>query len=205
MKIIEKPILPYYESRFFTPLRCKIDYAKLIAYSLQTFLTVYNTDDVEIHARMRLVVDKMSRLFFYKTDKFFSIAFPFNIYVESEQVSEIRSYSGGIINNKVVSDMLAILNDVDFKQSMSFRDYQSSEDTIDSYSLGILEEMFGYEPAYIRYDRDIKNAKGKLHPIYHLDVNYSSAGTFKIGLDKHISEDFFEDIQNINTDCCYIR
>lgn len=205
MKVIEKPILPYQEDCFYIPLRDKSDYARLIAYSLQAFLTSYNTKGLNIHVRMKLVIDKMSRLFFYKANKFFSVTFPFTVYIEDNSIREIRSYSGIVINNKVVSDMLSILNDNDFKQNMSLRDYQNEDDSIDNWSLIILEEILGYEPAYIRYDCDKKNAKGKLHPAYHLDVNYSSTGTFKIGLDNHISEGYFEDLQNINTDCRYIQ
>lgn len=204
MKIIEKPILPYQEDYFLSPLRDKCDYAKLIAYSLQAFLITYDTKGVDIHVRMKLVIDKMSRLFFYKADKFFSIAFPFNIICEDDNILEIRSYSGIFINNKVVAGLLSILNEVNFKQNMFFGSYQNYEDSIDNSSFDILEEILSSEPAYIRYDCDIKNAKGKLHPAYHLDINYSSAGTFKIGLNEHISESFFEDIQNINTDCRYI-
>ena len=61
------------------------------------------------------------------------------------------------------------------------------------------------EPAYIRYDYDPDNEKGKLHPLYHLDLHYSQYSTFKIGLFDKIAGDFFEDIHNVKTDCIFIE
>ena len=71
--------------------------------------------------------------------------------------------------------------------------------------LEIIEELILVEPSYVRFDIDPENQKGHLHPLNHLDVNYSQAGTYKIGLRTAITLDEFEDILNVDTNCYYIE
>lgn len=75
---------------------------------------------------------------------------------------------------------------------------------MESLGLSLLEEILRFEPSYIRYDNDPYNENGKLHPLHHLDINYSTYGTFKIGFNNSISSNYFENFQNTNTDCSYI-
>lgn len=61
------------------------------------------------------------------------------------------------------------------------------------------------EDGYIRYDYDPANEDGDIHPLYHFDINYSSAVTYKIGLNKPIKGNDFQDTLNIKTNCAYLR
>ena len=68
----------------------------------------------------------------------------------------------------------------------------------------LLEEMLSFEPGYIRYDIDEQNENGTLHPLHHLDVNYSAYGAYKIGLNAKLVNGYFENILDISTDCCFL-
>ncbi len=61
------------------------------------------------------------------------------------------------------------------------------------------------EDGYIRYDYDLKNKNGKKHPLYHLDINYSSGVTYKVGLRHAVSDSEFQDILDVKTDCAYLN
>lgn len=47
------------------------------------------------------------------------------------------------------------------------------------------------EDGYIRYDHDDSMEHKNNHPIYHLDICYSNAATYKIGLEQSFLTDSF--------------
>lgn len=204
MKIIKRSIFPFQEKEFFSPIRDKIKYAKIIALSARQLL--YNADakDSTVNANMKLLVDKMSRLFFYKNQKYFSISFPFTILTKDNDVLEIATYSGKKLDNKSISAIISILDSEQFKLNPSLIDFFIEPGSIESSGLFILEEIFQFEPSYIRYDFAPENENGKLHPTNHIDINFSQYSTFKLGLLKSISQAYFENLQNTNTDCLFI-
>ncbi|MEZ7821353.1 MAG: hypothetical protein QMB51_03530 [Patescibacteria group bacterium] len=204
MKIIERKILPFQEKDFFPPLRSKVDYARLLALSARMLLLDYQPT-TQSSSIMKLVIEKMNRLFFYKEAKYFSVSFPFNVLFENDKITSITSYLGKEVDSKSISAIISILDNEQFAINPSLIDYYIDPHEIDSSGLFLLEEIFQFEPSYIRYDHDIERNNGRLHPLHHLDVNYSTYGTFKIGLNDNISHQYFEDLQNINTDCCYIN
>jgi hypothetical protein len=203
VKIIEHKILPFQEKDLFSPLRNKVDYAKLLVLSARILLLDYESQ-IPSSSNMKLVIEKMNRLFFYKEGKYFSISFPFNVLFDGDKIISITSYSGREVDSKSISAVISILDNQQFMMNPSLIDFYIEPFDIDSSGLFLLEEIFQFEPSYIRYDHDIERENGKLHPLHHLDVNYSTYGTFKIGLNKAITHQYFEDLQNINTECCYI-
>lgn len=80
----------------------------------------------------------------------------------------------------------------------------SDEHQTDSDLWGLLRELLLWEEGYIRYDDDPGNVNGDIHPRYHLDVFYSGASTFKLGLRQAIEHATFADILDINTSCRYL-
>jgi hypothetical protein len=204
MKLIQKRILPFQEKDFFSPLRDKIDYAKIILFSTRTLLLNIDNDDVKCFSNMKLFVDKMSRLFFYKEKKYFSISFPFTVEIEENRIIQMTTLSGKKVNSQTLSSALSILSDQNFKLNPSLLDYYIQSNNDESIGVSILEEIFQSEPAYVRYDNDSKNVNGKKHPLNHLDINYSSYGTYKLGLNNIILENYFEDVLNTNTDCSFL-
>jgi hypothetical protein len=205
MKLIEREIFPFQEKYFFLPVRDKIDYAKLIIYSTRYLLINVSIDNIECNSKMKLLIDKMSRLFFYKQTKYFSVSFPFSVQVDKNRIADISTLSGKVVDSQSISSVISILEDPKFKLNPSLTDYYIESDTGDSDGIMILEEIFQSEPAYIRYDVDPKNENGKLHPLNHLDINYSTYGTYKIGLEKHIEKLSFDDFLNIRSDCFFLK
>ncbi|WP_370559690.1 hypothetical protein [Edwardsiella tarda] len=65
--------------------------------------------------------------------------------------------------------------------------------------------LLTYEDGYIRYDVDDVRVNGKLHPLYHFDVFYSNQPTFKIGLERHHTNEQMIDFLNRETDCRYLK
>lgn len=206
MKIIVKNILTFQEALFFTPLRDKVDYARLLTYSARNLLLDYVVGKSPVCGYMKLVIDKMSRLFFYDENHIFSVSFPFTVFIGKNKVIEIASYSGREIDLKSISDMISILENDKFKLNHSLLDYFiDSEDYLDHETFLLLEEILQFEPTYIRYDNDPGKENGRLHPLHHLDINYSSYGTYKFGLGNAVVEGYLEDMLNIETECSYIK
>ncbi len=179
-----------------------MNYIKVIVYAAR--LLLLNLEANHSNATMKIIIDKMSRLFFYMDGKFFSIAFPFIVEFNKDAVVSISSYTGKELNNKSISDIISILDSKEFKINNSIIDFYIEPGDINIENISLLEEMFMFEPSYIRYDHDFNNENGKLHPLNHLDFNYSQYGTFKVGLNHIIDECFFENIQNIRTDCLFL-
>lgn len=204
MKIIDRVIYPFQEKDFFFAVRNKIDYARIIVLAARQFLLNMNENEVEAIASMRLVVDRMSRLFFYKEKKYYSIAFPFTTILDGDEIIKLTSYTGKEVDSKSISAVISILDNEQFRLNPSLIDFYIEPNSIDSFGLFLLEEIFQSEPSYVRYDCDPVNQKGKLHPLNHLDINYSQYGTFKFGLNQEINQAYFENLHNIRTDCSFV-
>jgi hypothetical protein len=86
----------------------------------------------------------------------------------------------------------------------SLIDFHIEPNSNESLGLFLLEEIFQFEPSYIRYDNDPDNENGKLHPLNHLDINYSQYSTFKQGLNETISQAYFKNLQNTKTECIFL-
>jgi hypothetical protein len=206
VKIISKNILTFQEALFFSPLRDKVDYAKLISYSARNLLLDYDMGtSPTISGYMKLIVDKMSRLFFYAENYLFSVSFPFTVRIANNKIDEIASYSGREVDNRSISHIISVLENEKFKLNHSLLDFYIESNDLDYEPFLLLEEILQFEPTYIRYDNDPENENGKLHPLHHLDINYSSYGTYKLGLDNAVADGYLEDMLNIETECFYIR
>ena len=197
--------MPYEEDIFLTPIRDKIDYVRVLLHAARALLINVGTAGVETSVSIKVLVSKMSRLFVYKDGKFYSISFPLNLQDSGNTVLSMKTRIGTEISSQSISSALSILEDQKFLLKPSPIDYFLSKDSLDGSGLYLLEEMFLFEPSYIRYDLDPKHEKGRRHPLHHLDVNYSPYGTYKIGLEKAIGEDYFVDILNTLTDCSFIE
>ncbi len=205
MKLIERYIFPFKENEFFNPIRDKIDYAKLIVYATRYLLLNIEMEEVECDSKIKLCIDKMSRLFFYKQKKYFSVAFPFSVQIDENEITDISTLSGKPIDNQSLSSAISILEDSKFNLNPSLTDYYIESDSSDFLGISILEEIFQAEPSYIRYDYDPSHTNGNVHPLNHLDINFSSYGTYKIGLDNEITKEYFDNILNIRTDCKFFK
>lgn len=153
-----------------------------------------------------------------KIYKHFSFNFPFNIF-EEYGVLRLETVNGDVI---IQNHHLAVLrtlcsNDgfdekqcrhgllLDFAQLVetTFSDFGLRLMDYETEINQILMELIMFEPGYIRFDYDKKNANGRIHPLNHLDIFYSQATTFKLGCSL-MDLDKFIDILEPANECEFI-
>jgi hypothetical protein len=205
VKIFEREIPVFMEAQFFVPIRTKFDYAHVLLNSISFMLTDPDISDLECNKKIRLVIDKMNRIFLYDKDSYFSISFPFNINIEGDKIIDIANYAGQSVTNEAVAYAIGILKNSKFILNPSSSDHCFEIDEVEREGLYLLETIFLLEPAYLRYDVDKERENGRLHPLMHLDLNYTNNSRYKLGLNSKLTIDDFVDIVNINTDCYYIE
>ena len=88
----------------------------------------------------------------------------------------------------------SIVEDEQFILNPSLVSYYLQANSSEAVGVSILEEMFRAEPGYIRFDHDPEREKADLHPLNHVDINYSTYSTYKIGLKDRMVSDHFEDM-----------
>lgn len=164
---------------------------------------------------IKLVIDKMSRLFFTSDSKSYSIAFPFSIY-EFEGNIKLSFKNNINVNAYLISQTKSAINCNSFNDNCvlgfadSLDDLQNQDEEEDLWFF--LRELMIYEDGYVRYDNDpigFKEASEKgvphKHPLDHYDLFYSNSATFKIGLNQGITTNQFIDLLNRETDCKYLK
>tara|TARA_R110002033_G_scaffold166133_2_gene204549 strand:+ start:1276 stop:1908 length:633 start_codon:yes stop_codon:yes gene_type:complete len=198
-----------YMDRFFSPIKNKAQFIELLMNSLKYMLLNQNIKKERVRGEIILIIDKMSRLFFVKDKKCFSIVFPFS--VKYEDVFSFSFKNRMNIDGRLTSEVISFINDSDFESNCSIEfassiyEYQESND--DSY-WDLIRELLLMEGGYLRYDHDPNNYekhnKSDVHPLNHFDLFYSSNATFKIGLKGIIEPAEFIDLLNVKTVCKFI-
>lgn len=208
------PFGRFYRQRFSKPVRDIKDLLCLILDTL-SFLS-YGSSCEQEEGCLFVKVDKMSRVFYQLTDKYFSIAFPFWIeedpkvkgsYYIYDTVDDLQ------IDNKLISMMKGIVENIDFTNCTieslfdsiwsEAYDEDVTETEIES-CFNIIMRTVASEVGYIRFDHDPIYEKGNIHPLNHLDINYSGCCTYKLGLKNKICIDEFIDILDVGTKCSYV-
>ncbi len=164
-----------------------------------------NTEDIA--GKIILKIDKMNRLFFFSSKKYFSIVFPFFSIKEGDNY--IFSFRNKIeIDSHLISQVISIIQCNEFKADCSLDFvapiYEYEEEYDENFWI-FLRELLLMEDGYIRYDFDEEHKNGDLHPLNHYDIFYSSHATFKIGLDRVLEEDEFIDLLNTKTNCKFLN
>lgn len=160
----------------------------------------------------------MTRLFFNINDeKIISFVFPFGIEHINNSFRIYGKQTDTIIDAEVISLLKCILNENMFSTTFYAPD-SSMEDIImetledlEPYNLelysniwSILQQLLLFEPGYIRYDHDKKHKRGKFHPEYHFDVNYSNQASFKLGLYNKKKIEFMIDFMNKKSNSLFL-
>lgn len=215
MKVIRFKLNNSSKDIFFPRVRVKtkIQIINILLEASRYILLNPVVDQTESVGEIRLVIDKMSRLFFNSENKYYSIVFPFNLYQEDKDIK--LSYLHNIsVDSYLISKTISAINCDEFNDNciLGFADsifeYENESEEVWLF----LKELMLLEDGYIRYDNDpigFKEAVDKgsphKHPLYHYDLNYTNRASFKIGLQKAYSIDEFIDLLNIKTDCKYIQ
>lgn len=200
----------FLEEKTLKPIRSK---REIILLLLETLKLFENPEDSIINetGKIYIHIDKMSRIFYITKEKYFSFLFPFSVDVQDGRYRFYDSLTEYELNDKIISLLICI-----FKQSGVLEcslekamDYiiESAEEyefkDIDSI-WRILFKLWYMEDGYIRYDYDPEHQKADIHPLHHLDINYSSGATYKLGLRTHIQMEDFKNILDTKTDCLYV-
>lgn len=194
--------------QFFSPIRNKEQIINLLMRSIKVML-IDERLETETEYEMVLTVSKMSRLFYYSKDKYFSINFPFTVVEKEEKIKfSFKNYFD--IDHKVTSDVISILTQ---HQKEQFNEY-CIFDFIDPIT-NVMEfndtfwlffrELLSFEDGYIRYDHDEDHVNGEIHPLDHYDVFYQSNNTFKIGLRKRSRKESIIDLLETESKCHYLE
>lgn len=211
MKIIERKIGTFFCERITRPIRSKQDAILLL---LETLKIVNDTESGNFAEGGRIVIyiDKMSRIFYETDKKIFSMCFPFSLEEKEDQYLRVYDNLTDLeITNQMISLLISIFkkdgkihesleNVMDFiVESAEDYEYKNIDDI-----WRLLFKLWYMEDGYIRYDYDSEHEDGKRHPLYHLDVNYSSGVTYKIGVKHSLKIDEMKDILDVTTDCAYL-
>jgi len=204
----------YFYEKFSKPVREKKDEIDII-FDVIDILLLGDSDPI-IRGTIVINIDKMSRLFCFLDNKYYSIVFPFNI-ENMDKNDNIHIYDGILdidINSRIVALLKRIVSDIELESDTIeeifekvFFDVEDNEYTEKEIKdcFQLLLRIFSTDLGYIRYDYDEKHENEKIHPLHHLDINYSSKGTYKIGLKKALKDEDFIDMLDLRTECKYLN
>jgi hypothetical protein len=193
---------------FFSPIRNKADIIILLMNSIKYMIVYYETSQSNTYGNMSLIVSDMSRLTFFSGTKYFSICFPFVVNVTDGSLIEFHTNCGTIIDNKLTSEVLSIVNDGRGFDSQDVFDFLESIDQVESPSDGLWNTFMNlmlFEDGYVRFDFDEERADPIFHPLNHLDIFYGSKSTFKLGLYETLDRHIFIDMFDASSACHYIQ
>ena len=213
-KEIHVPFGNFYYEKFSKPIRNKTDFIFLILDTLNMLDLGNSAYDVK--GEFVIKIDKMSRIFYYLTDKYYSVVFPFSVEKQETSVGKYIIYdaeSDVVINDRLVSLMRGIAEKIDFVNSTvekvleqiyfdTFDDGYS--DTDFSKCWNIIWKLYAAEPGYIRYDYDQIHYNDTFHPLNHLDVNYSAKCTYKLGLRERLRPEEFINLLDVQKECRFV-
>ena len=191
-------------------IKTKIHIIEILMETLKYMLLNPEIEEDNRVGKIILIVDKMSRVFYFNKNKYYSISFPF--FVE-KLGNDIKFGFKNIVevDSRIINKILQIIKCDEFKEKCSL-DFVvpicEFEENCDENFWIFLKEILLMEDGYIRYDYDedgYNNAKSigaeDRHPFNHYDIFYASQNTFKIGLNNKINEDSFIDFIDINKKC----
>jgi len=221
MKHYEYEIDENVKSVAIEALRKKRDLLRLLSYTVKSIIEqeLWKKDEstnIEENNKVVIHVSKMNRLFYCFGEKIYSFHMPFTI-IESEMGSITFSFKNSLIIDSYMSSVLITVFEEEDLFSGSIADiYDRIADLVhnnyesDTYDEEMFWELISYlmlyEPGYIRYDDEPNSSRidPVKHPRYHLDINYESTATYKIGLSNFINCDRLRKLTDITEKCDYI-
>ncbi|MBO2634392.1 hypothetical protein I6M48_18140 [Shewanella algae] len=196
--------------KFFSPIKNKVHIIELLMNSIKYMLINPEVSKGNSKGKIVLKIDKMSRIFYVKSDKIFSIAFPFNVIFEDAYFFKYKNEMD--INSMVASKVISLINEPSFLSGCSIEFAEPISEYQERYNCDrywdFVRELLVMEDGYLRYDYDIDNyerhKRSDKHPLNHFDLFYTSNATFKIGLRRKINESDFVDMLDIKTKCHFL-
>lgn len=210
----------YYIVKFSKVIREKLDVIMLqldVLYCIQSGIREMPNGN--------LVVENgdIKRMYFFEQNRYYSASFPFLIKKGDSEEEGYSFYCNDIeISSSLLANMQEIISQLR-ERGLSSIEYFDLIAAIEDVSLdecgkfnkvkadalwNIISYLLTVEDSYVRYDYDEAHVEAN-HPLNHLDINYSTYGTYKIGLpdskkefgieNKHyISPSWFRELCNSN-------
>ena len=223
MKHFEYNIDEKLQSIALRSIRTKRDLLLLLAYTVKTIIeqellkSVGYEIEINDNHKLMVHVDKMNRVIYCFDDKIFSYQMPFIIIDENDGKSTIKFNQELVIDSLISSVMITIFEDEYCLDGTIVDVYERIDSLIkNNYdNIGYIEDevwkmlkcLMIYEPGYIRYDDDPNPGRvdEKKHPRYHLDVNYETPSTYKIGLKEKVSPREILSVIDNNSVCAVLH
>ncbi len=211
MKTIEVKIGDFLGEKILRPIRNKRDIILLL---LDTMKLIVNPEGSfsDDFGKVTIYVDKMSRIFYETKEKYFSFIFPFLIENQNQNYKIYDNHTECELNDRMISLLISIFQQENLWGNSLEKAMDIIIDRAEEYEYSDIDtiwkliiKLWHMEDGYIRYDYDPANEDGDIHPLYHFDINYSSAVTYKIGLNNPIKVNDFQNTLNIKTNCAYLR
>jgi len=198
---------------FTNPMRCVSDHIMMVSKFVLMSQFAHRTDVLPSSPSISIEENGRHRMNIHSVNKTCSVIFPFSM-IETED-SELK-YTFGPFN--VISSTI--------NSALANVSYQIKQNSADSFSsiLDIIYEndilgceqdiellsqivfwFYKEESGHVRYDHDLKNSNGTIHPEHHLDINYRNQNSFKIGLRSELEHQSFYDLFAKSKPCHYLH
>lgn len=175
--------VPYeYGSHILLPIRARRDYIMCLLRTIEMVnpsfrLNLSGDSPIEISFQVK---SNFSRLFIKYKNKTTSLYFPFRVSGSKPEGFEFRigtlSYTSSLISNAI---SFLELNP-EFPDRINPGDFDVQDES-ELQGLKMIMPLIPIEPSYLRFEED-EVRESRLHPKYHLDINYTRDSTFKVGL-----------------------
>lgn len=210
MELIFNITEPQHKKRLTGKVHTAKDYVELKLSLMEILVSFWNgnPDNPRIPYVKIVQNGEMQRAFIVCQDKISSFGFEYHIKsnnrdfnVQPNNIIEFN-YGGSAINARAISEAKTICQIYGAREENTYcYTVLDIDETTSDEAFILFESLFMSEAGYIRFDHDIKNVDPILHPMDHLDVNYSKFVHYKLGLPNRIQITEFLDILNIKTRC----
>lgn len=197
-----------------SPIRSKEDIIKILLLSIKNILLEKKFDD-EDKGEVYISIDKSSRIYFIcknpgeLPNKYYSFIFPFFLIKDEDEKWCVKCKTSlETITSELIECLLVLIDKGWFSEANVNSDNiekfacdymdivgdyydnnvaNNNQSIIEVSHWSIIKNLFTFEPSYVRYDYDPIHEDGDIHPLNHMDIHYTSSGTFKLGFDKSMN------------------
>lgn len=205
-------IEPYAVRDLFAHVSKPQDIAKVKLKVLEFILTRTGSSSAVDKPCIIVEQELFQRVFLVNQDGSQIISFGLDVYFPIEYDLQSRAqkpiecfYMRGFdckISARNISEALSLLNQYSDRDTNIYGYVvQDSEEYIEEISCVLLDKILLAESGYIRYDYDERGYKEGIHPLFHLDINYSCSVHYKFGLNGRLTEGDIINILNLKTNC----
>ncbi len=139
---------------------------------------------------LAIFTGEYKRVLIKKIDGYFSMSIPFQIVENGNHIS----FSYDFIEENVSGMFISIMRNIITTSSGGVSHEDVILSLVDDFSLSVLDAIKYYDSfvflisddhGYFRFDDDVANENGDVHPRYHVDVFYKNTTSIKIGYNKN--------------------